>query len=165
LRLLHAVALFTALCTTLPSCAVNPKFDVAGIDPSLTPHVASEQAATALGTRILWAGVIVNSVNLAQATQLEVLSYPLNKQQKPEVTEPPTGRFLIYQSGYLETGEYRKDRWVTVIGKIERSTSGRVGDFSYTYPVVTPEDIFLWPEGGGDNKVHFGIGVGIGITR
>lgn len=154
-----------ALTTMLLGCASGPKFNSTGTDLSLTPQVASEQATTVLGTRIVWAGVIVNSTNLEQATQLEILSYPLNNQQKPNLSTPPTGRFLIHKSGFLETGEYRKDRSVTVIGKIERSTSGRVGDFSYTYPVVTPEDIFLWPEGGGDSKVHFGIGVGIGITR
>ena len=111
-----------------------------------------------------WGGVIVAIRNLPQRTQLEVLSYPLDRTGEPDQSATPQGRFLLIQPGYLEPVDYAAGRLITTVGAVDRIEHGQVGEADYTYPVVDAAQLHLWPKETPyypqrDSNVHFGIGV------
>ncbi|MFP4560803.1 MAG: Slp family lipoprotein [Thiohalorhabdus sp.] len=146
----------------LVACAGTPRFSVDEGVAEVSPREAKRDMASLEGSRVLWGGVIVNTTNLEDRTRLEILAYPLDGRQKPDVEADPRGRFLAEAEGYLETADYAPGRRVTVSGTLEETRKGRIGEAEYTYPVVEVADQELWtedrraPEG---PRFHFGIGV------
>ncbi|MBN4080231.1 Slp family lipoprotein, partial [Beggiatoa alba] len=74
------------------------------------------------------------------------------------------GRFILSKQGYLELGEYAKDRWITVVGQLVAKHEGKVGETQYQYPVLDAQQIKIWPDepryyDDSDVRFHFGIGV------
>lgn len=160
-RLYNTLILLGAVL--LVGCASGPKYPTDGVELTLTPHQAVAEAASVRGKTILWGGMIISSSNLKDQSRLEILAYPLDSNQYPQIDSPPLGRFLLIKDGYLETVDYAPGRLVSVRGPLAGTESGKVGDTSYTYPVVTTRDIFLWPRARrSDPRVHFGVGVVFG---
>lgn len=147
----------------LGGCASGP-LPVEGVASDLTPKGVTADPAPATGRTVLWGGVVVAAKNLAERTRIEIVSYPLDsRSQRPQTDEPPGGRFMAYQEGYLETAEYRPGRRITVRGTVSGTEPGRVGEADYTYPTVEVESLELWPEQAAaprrEPRFHFGIGV------
>ncbi|MFA5531806.1 MAG: Slp family lipoprotein [Thiohalomonadaceae bacterium] len=156
--------LLCGVAALLVGCAgTGPEFKTEGVATGLTPREASTRAADIAGTRVLWGGVIVNSTNLENATQLEVLGYPLDDSQEPQTDAGPAGRFLVIEPGYLETADYAQGRRITVVGPVTGTRQGKIGESAYTYPVVDPDRIHLWPRASTQRytepRFHFGVGV------
>jgi outer membrane lipoprotein len=150
--------LLTALL--LSACATGPRYPTEGVELALTPQQAIAEADILRGKSVLWGGMIINSINLASHTRLEILAYPLDSNQHPQTDSAPLGRFLLFKSGYLETVDFAPGRLVTVRGQLDGATSGIVGETSYTYPQVRTGDLYLWPRAGrSESRVHFGVGV------
>ena len=147
--------------TLLTACSTTPVFETEDAALHLTPQLVQTNPETARGSTVVWGGIILASTNLEQTTQLEILAYPLNNKQKPQTDQPPLGRFLVLQSGYLETRDYAPGRVVTVLGQVGEIREGRIGETDYTYPVVEPTRLHLWrgPGGRPDTQLHFGVGV------
>jgi outer membrane lipoprotein len=155
----------TSVIALLSACATGPVFDTAAVDRSLSPSQVSAQPAAADGRTVLWGGVILATVNGKDSTRLEVLTYPLDNQDKPQRDREPLGRVLFEVRGYLEPATYAADRMITLVGRIRGVEPGKVGESDYVYPLVSSEQLYLWPredkrDAGG---VHFGIGVGFGL--
>lgn len=154
-----------AALLALTACATTPVMETRGVNYSLTPVLAASDMQAARGTRVQWGGTIVGSRNLQHSTQLEILAYPLDASGKPKPGAGPLGRFVALWSGYLETVDYAPGRWVTVVGPITGTHTGRVGKVAYVYPVVRANQLHLWPKRRGWNtgpSVNFGVGVFIG---
>lgn len=148
----------------LVACATGPDLDLTGVDRTLTPARAAADIKAARNQRVLWGGVLVQARNLKDATQLEVLGYPVDGKGKPKRNEPPQHRFLATHKGYLETADYAPGRMVTVVGTVTGTEEGKVGEARYVYPVVAAEQVYLWPReeerrGSTDPQIHFGVGV------
>ena len=154
---LLAMLLLTA-CATSPKVADNAD---RGISPSQAGTMEFNQSATPLQ----WGGVIVETRNLSETTELQILAYPLKSNGRPDVSEPPTGRFIVQQTGYLESVDYRKGRQVTATGNLAEKRKGKVGEANYTFPVLAADELVLWPEESqrkASPRVNFGLGVGSG---
>ena len=152
------------VAVVLGGCATGPDFDTTGVREELQPREAVREIDTFRNTRVFWGGVIVNTENLEQGTRLEVVAYPLDSNQKPDLDEPPLGRFLVREDTYLETIDYRQGRLITVLGTLIETQEGMIGETRYTYPVVSSERMHLWPvepTGGGfvQPRVQFGVGI------
>lgn len=148
------------LLLLLAACASGPDFPTQDVNLQLHPEQAT--VPTAVGQRVLWGGLILTTRNLQDRAQLEVLAYPLDNRQRPDITEPPLGRFLAERSGYLEPVDYASGRLVTLTGNVDETRAGRIQETDYTYPVIGITAIHLWPPAGAqdtDPQVHFGIGV------
>lgn len=163
---LHRLFLLLFAVVSLAACATSPEFDTTGIDVSITPQqvvktIPGKNRQAIQGTTILWGGVIIASTNLKDATQFEILAYPLDKNHRPNTGQQPVGRFLAVQSGYLEAADYTQGRLMTVKGRMIDKRLGRIGEAEYTYPVVNVEQQHLWRKEGdsGEPRIHFGIGV------
>jgi outer membrane lipoprotein len=145
------------------ACSTAKKFDSDGIDSSITPQRAVTEIATLENRLMLWGGVIISSINLADATQFEILAYPLTNEQRPDINKPPVGRFLALQEGYLEITEYAQGRSMTVRGRLQGKRSGHIGESDYIYPVLKIEQLHLWGKRiySSQPQLHFGLGVQI----
>ena len=147
----------------LNACAITPPFSqdlLSGVNISLQPEQAAKEDV--LDEAVMWGGVIVNATNSPDHTDFAVLFYPLDRSQRPDRGQPAKNRFIVRYPGYLETMVYAPGREITVLGKLQGVEEGKVGDAPYRFPVLKAERIHLWPVGD-DSKVHFGVGVGIGV--
>ncbi len=146
-------------------CASSPKV-AENAERGITPSQIAGQEHLSSGEKPLqWGGVIVETSNLADTTELQILAYPLKSDGRPDPTAAPIGRFIARQSGYLESVDYRKGRQITATGQVTETRSGRVGEATYAFPVMQADQLVLWPEESTRDtkpRVNFGIGVGSG---
>jgi len=149
------------LVSLLSGCASTAAFDTTGVVKSLTPQSVIAEPADSRGKTALWGGTILDTRNLQNSTRIEVLAYPLDSDQRPLLGKKPLGRFFIHQQGYLEPATFSQGRLVSVIGSVGESQSGNVGDSAYTYPVITVQQLHLWPTDSGQVRTGFSIGIGI----
>ena len=150
---------FLAILSLLFACAVSPKFHTGDVDIHLTLQQAADNSQT-LGKRVLWGGVIIDSKNLPDKSQLEILAYPLTSSQRPNLDKEPLGRFIASKEAYLETKDYAQGRLITILGTLERSITGQIGESEYIYPVVAVDESFIWKKSpSSDTQFHIGIGV------
>jgi len=156
--------LLTTLPLILSACATTPPIDMAGTDGTLSPSQAAANIDAARGRRVAWGGVIVNTVNRRDVTEIEVLGYPLDSDGRPDNTATAQQRFLIERPGYLESADYRSGRLVSAVGTILETRTGKVGEAAYTYAVIKADQLYLWPteeQRQSGSNVRFGIGIGI----
>ena len=147
----------------LAGCASTPTFDASQVEQSLTPQAVNAKPLESQGKSVLWGGTILDTRNLEDSTQIELLAYPLNSSQRPIQASKPLGRFIIRQPGYLEPTTYAQGRLLTVLGRVGDSQLGKIGEASYSYPVIFADKLQLWsPESeSGNSTFHFGIGIGL----
>ncbi|GAB4349460.1 MAG: Slp family lipoprotein [Gammaproteobacteria bacterium] len=146
----------------LGACASTPQLNSEGVDTGLVPSQSTETLDLANGRLVHWGGVIVASRNLAGESQLEILAYPLTGKGRPNTEEKPLGRFLAVKKGYLETLDYSAGKTVSIVGRLQPSRPGKIGEAEYRYPVVQIEQIALWrPASYSQPQFHIGIGIGI----
>jgi outer membrane lipoprotein len=147
----------------LVSACATP-YDIGNADPRVTPAEAARDVPGMLNHTVAWGGLIVIAKNLKDKTEIEVVAYPLDSENQPKRDAQPTGRFIVIQSGYLETADYAPGRLITVVGTVTETRAGTVGEARYVYPVVVASKIRLWPKPSPESRepsIHFGIGVGI----
>lgn len=152
----------TVIASALGACATP--FDVGTADRKTTPQQATADLGAVRGRTVAWGGVIVHAKNLQDATQIEVLGYPLDLDNRPDTKAAPLGRFLALHPGYLETADYNAGRLLSVVGSITETREGTVGEARYVYPVLAATRLHLWPketQQPADTQFHFGIGIGI----
>lgn len=148
----------------LSGCVTTPPIDTAGTDGTLTPSQAVTNIDAARGRRVAWGGVVINTTNRKETTEIEVLGYPLDNGGRPDSTTAAQQRFLLVRSGYLESADYRAGRLVSAVGTITETRTEKVGEAPYTYPVLRTDQLYLWPseeQRQSDSNVRFGIGIGI----
>jgi len=142
-------------------CATAP-FQTDGVSVTLTPDEVASDPESANGT-VIWGGVIVSSINLADRTQFEVLAYPLDNYQRPETKKKSLGRFLLQSPDYIETKNYSPGRELTAIGTLQGITKGEINDAKYDYPTMTLSDVYLWNRDNSHEKPRFIFGIGLNI--
>lgn len=153
-----------AACALMLGCATS--FDIGSAAINVTPQQATRDIAAVRGNLVAWGGVIVETKNLAEKTRIEVLSYPLDRRNRPDVDARPTGRFLVVHPGFLDPVNFASGRLITAVGQIAGTLPGTVGDAHYLYPVIETSRVFLWPTPQQEaSQPQFHFGVGIGITR
>ena len=157
-----AVSLLIGSALLVSGCATP--YDIGNADPRVTPVEAAQDVAGMLNHTVAWGGLIAAAKNLKDKSELEVVGYPLDSENRPNHDAKPTGRFLVIQPGYLETADYAPGRLITVVGTVTETRSGTVGEAIYIYPVVAASKLRLWPKPSSNRSepgFHFGIGVGI----
>ncbi len=130
------------------------------IDPTLSYAELAASPSSHAGRVILLAGTIVETINLENSTRITLLQYPAGRRHRPRTNQPSGGRFLILVPGYLETEIYRPKRAVSVIGEVGGREELPLGQTTYAYPVLTPKEIHLWPEGDAAPRFRFSFGAG-----
>lgn len=153
----------------LSACASTPAFNTDGVDRTLTPRDVATGPQPATGKHVQWGGIILNTTNLKDSTQIEVVAYPLDNNARPQSDGNPLGRFILEQAGYLEPDTYARGRRITTVGMVTGTRAGQVGDADYNFPVITARQLYLWPPGREHDGVTFfgyiGFGAGSGDSE
>ena len=136
------VACAGAVALTLAACATVPA-PLQGQFPPVTPHDAR---ANPVAGPVRWGGEILHVDTRADQTCFEILARELDSTARPIARDPSDGRFLACRNGFYDPEEFRKGRDITIVGQLNGTEVGKVGDFDYTYPRVAAETIYLWPE-------------------
>jgi len=162
---MNRLILITLIPALISACASGPKFDASGVDRALTPRAAVAEQEIVVNRSVLWGGVILKTTNLENDTRLELLAYPLDGRQRPIRDSDPLGRFIVVYTGYLEPADYAEGRMVTVLGTVGNTVAGKIGETDYTYPLLSPEKVYLWPreQSRALSNIQFGIGIGLGF--
>lgn len=152
------------LALLLAACASSPlETGDDGVAPFGPAHVLSGEAA--IGERVVWGGRIAAVRNLADHTELTVVSYPLDRADRPRLQSEPGVRFLLRQSGFLEPVQFMPGRYLSVLGQVGGLESMPVGEHWLDLPVLEAEQIHLWPTDvqQWQSRTRFNIGVSIGL--
>jgi len=145
-----------ASCVTQPPLAPgDARLDWSPIDAAQSPRSA--------GQRVLWGGMIVAVENLQDASEIEVLAYPLDAKQRPMLKQPTMGRFIAVLPGYVERFDFPEGRFLVLSGSVSGTRESRIDQRPYLYPVVATDAVHLWPENFQNAGPHFSIGVGVGV--
>ena len=160
----HISLLLLLIVLGLSACSSTVKRPVMG-ERDITPIMAVQDPARLQTTVLEWGGVIVDSKNLPDTTEFQILAYPLRKSGQPNLDKNPSGRFIAVVKGYLETADYQRGRQLTLSGRLKGIRPGKVGEAAYQFPVVEVNELILWPitsESSPRTGVHFGFGAGSG---
>ena len=111
-----------------------------------------------LGKMVMVGGTIVDTRNLKEGTQIEVLQQPLDGEGRPAQTDETGGRFLVVTKTFVDAAVFHRGRSITIIGEIAGSKLQPLGEVEYRYPVLTAKDMHLWAPYSGP---RFSIGVGV----
>jgi outer membrane lipoprotein len=131
------------LALALGACATVPT-PLQGTFSPATPR----DAAAAEGQAVRWGGDIIKVEPRAESTCFEVLARELDARTRPRDNDnaPSLGRFIACRNGFYDPEEFERGRDVTVVGRLDGTEQGKVGEFEYTYPVVRADAIYLWPK-------------------
>lgn len=139
--------LLLTVVLTLSACALQPP-EVLQPDSLSTVTVAQVRAAGAgalTGSVVRWGGVISDVENLSDRTLVEVVSYPLAEDARPETDVASDGRFIASFNGFVEPLMYKTGAELTVVGSVAKEAIIRpIGDYEYSFPVVNVTGVYLW---------------------
>jgi outer membrane lipoprotein len=110
------------------------------------------------GRLVMVGGVIVETKNLQEGTQFEVLQKPLDGQARPIETDETGGRFLVISPRFHDAAVFHRGRTITVVGSVTGKRVQTLGEIQYRYPVVQAKDVHLWHPHAGP---RFSIGIGV----
>jgi outer membrane lipoprotein len=97
------------------------------------------------GETVILGGVILESEPGPEGTLLTILQTRTEEGERPGEAETSQGRFMALAKGFLDPELYAAGRQVTVAGKVEGKRTAQVKGFSYTYPLIAAEQVYLWP--------------------
>lgn len=154
-----------AAAISLAGCASNPPpLNTEGVNSLVIPMTVSRQPEQHRSSVVQWGGQIVAIENAAQTTQLQVLSYPLQRNGRPKLSSEPTGRFVLIYQGFLEPQDFRPGKLVTAVGRIGDAASETIGEAVLVLPTLDAEELRLWRKRGRSRVYpHFGVGISIGL--
>jgi outer membrane lipoprotein len=98
------------------------------------------------GRNVILGGYILEVKNEPDGSLLTILQAPLDFQNRPHSRDKSKGRFLVRTDKFMDPEIYKKDRKLTVGGKIAGVSAQPLGDHMYQYPVIVIEELNLWAD-------------------
>ena len=95
-------------------------------------------------SEIAWGGVVAGIENREDATWIEVIERPLNRNGQPDLSSRSGGRFLAVVPEFLDPADYRTGLAITVTGNIQGIDTRPIGETSYDYTKVNVVNHQLW---------------------
>ena len=156
------LCLATVLTVLLAGCAPAPIYKADASTVTVAPSTVAAAPGTYTGREVIWGGRIVGVHNFPDHSEIEVLGYPLDSSQRPQLDQTAGGRFIALMPGYVESMDYPDGAPMTLRGRIEGTRTGKVGEADYVFPQVAVEQSHRWtPEEMTKPHVSFGVGVGV----
>ncbi len=143
-------AALLAVGVLLAGCATNIPEPIRRV-PASDPGVAQIRERLARDpdccrdVTVRWGGVILETRNLADSTELIILSQPLGVAGEPILGDRTQGRFIARFARFVEPSLYPREQRITVHGRIRGGERRKIGDYEYLYPVVDVDAQYLWP--------------------
>ena len=114
------------------------------VDPDLSFNQILQSPDNYVGKKVVLGGTIVQTRNLKNVTEIEVVEKDLDCFGYPSLSDQSRGRFLFRKQGYLEAEIFAKGRIVTGGGTVVGTKSGKIGEVEYEFPVIEVEELKLW---------------------
>lgn len=137
----------TTICIAsalLAACATQPK-PLQGQFQPLTAHQATVDNLT--GSMVRWGGRIIRTEPRPDRTCFEVISTKLATDGRPYWASDETqGRFIACRTGFYDPALFEPNREVTFTGRIEGYEERKVDGFTYKFPRVSADVVYLWPQ-------------------
>ncbi|MGV7220138.1 MAG: Slp family lipoprotein [Nitrospinales bacterium] len=114
------------------------------LDASITFPQLLKSPEASIGKKVMLGGTIVRTNNYDKETEVEVVQKELDSSDYPITSDYSGGRFIFVYKGFLEPEIYAEKRKVTGAGTIIGSRQGKVGEKSYTFPVIEVQELKLW---------------------
>jgi len=96
-----------------------------------------------LTQKVRWGGIILQTENKQNTTEITVMALPLNDDGEPQSSDQSPGRFIAIIDEFLEPLVYSPEREITVTGHILKTETIEVGEFPYEYPVIQVDHYYL----------------------
>lgn len=139
--------LLSLLLVMASACATEPiakQYRQEARAEDLTFSMVFQNPEAYVGDIVLWGGVIVETTNLKNGTEIIVLQTPLGGEERPKSAKHSRGRFIAMSEKFLDPALYRWGRKITLAGQVAGKKTLALGKTSYTYPVVTIKQLHLW---------------------
>ena len=149
------------LCLAVAACTPPPVFKPITPPLDITPEAVARMPERYHAGKVIWGGRIIEVRNRDTASELVILAYPLDAGQRPRPKEGSFGPFVAVLPGYVESFDYPKGRFVSVIGSIDGARLERVDEHDDIHPLVHADSVHLWLPGFENSgpQFHFGIGI------
>jgi outer membrane lipoprotein len=96
---------------------------------------------------VRWGGRIVQVEPRADSTCFEMLSTRLDHFGRPYWASDDTGgRFIACRAGFYDPAIFEVNREVTFTGRVSGYENRSIGGYSYRFPRVDADVVYLWPE-------------------
>ena len=155
--------LLILISSVLAACAPPPVFKTMGSEVAVPPSTVAQTPEHFIGRSVIWGGRVISVQNLANATRIEILGYPLDSSQRPQVQNPEGGRFIAIMKGYVESLNYPPGTLVTLRGRVKGTFAGHVGKAAYIFPLVQVDASHRWTtKEMRSRRSHINIGIGLG---
>lgn len=157
------VLVLVLMCGMLTAC-VTPAFKDAGNSVAISPSDVQQSADRYTGSEVVWGGRIIAIENRERTTEVQVIGYPLDRDQQPMLDAPTVGRFIIVLPGFVEPLDYPVGRHLSVYGIVSGVHLGHVDEHEYLFPMLDAREVNVWPWGFMfDKQPRVNIGVGVSI--
>jgi outer membrane lipoprotein len=107
-----------ALCLLLSACSTIPSDVMEQVDPSLTLADAERAPARWHGQTFLLGGTIEDRTDVGNITRLRIREYPLDADNRPHLSSPSYGSFLVLSRLGIDSAEYLPGKQITVAGRL-----------------------------------------------
>jgi len=115
------------------------------------------------GQVVHWGGRVVENRSVASGSELVLLALPVSRWGRPGNVDDSPGRYLLRSDVFLDPAVYAPGARVTVVGRLNGSQAGHIGERAYTFPVVQSIELKKWATRS-DQPPRFHFGIGIGTT-
>ena len=116
------------------------------VDPTLSFNQIQQSPNDHVGKKVVWGGMIIETRNLEDVTEIEVVEKDLDSFGTPSTSDQSQGRFVFRKQGYLEPEIFTKGRMITGGGTVVGTQSGKIGEVEYEFPIIEVEEIKLWDD-------------------
>ncbi len=139
--------LISALILLLTGCASLPEVLQVENEEGLVPYsqVLHEQVISQQQTA-RWSGRIASVSNGEAHSVIEVVYQDLDQRGLPVDAETSPGRFRAVMDGFIDPQVYAQGRTITLVGRPDKAELGKIGDYSYSFPVLRVRTHYLWPK-------------------
>lgn len=138
---------FSLVLLVSTGCATKPiakQYRQKADAEDVTFPMVLQNPETYVGDVVLWGGVIIETKNVKNGTDITVLETPLKGSERPKGRSYSRGRFIAHSSKLLDPEIYRNGRKITLAGVVRGKETLPLGETSYTYPVVSVKQLYLW---------------------
>jgi len=98
------------------------------------------------GQILVVGGQVLSAKRLENATQIEVLQLPLNRNMQPvESLQKSKGRFLALQENFLDPATLPLGTRVTVVGEVSGMVTLPLDETTYDFPTLVIKSLTVWP--------------------
>jgi outer membrane lipoprotein len=116
------------------------------VDRSVSFALLKENPDKYIGSQVLLGGTIASVKNTKQGSELEIVQFRLDSDNKPEESYNSGGRFLAQSANFLDPVIYKSGRPVTVAGEVKGHKTTPLDQIEYTYPIISIRELYLWKE-------------------